>query len=41
MAATEVIRFRFSTQAVQGVHSSALDPTFLFEHSPPLVWFAP
>jgi hypothetical protein len=35
MAATEVIRFRFCTQAVYSVRSSTLMPSFLFEHSPP------
>jgi hypothetical protein len=35
MAATEVIRFRFRTQAVHGVYSITLRPSFLFEHSPP------
>jgi hypothetical protein len=35
MAATEVIRFRFGTQAVHDVHSSAVKPSWLFEHSPP------
>ena len=35
MAATEVIRFRFDTQAVHAVRFSTLNPTFLFEHSPP------
>jgi hypothetical protein len=36
MAVREVIRFRFSTQAVRDVHSPlVLKPSFLFEHSPP------
>jgi hypothetical protein len=40
MAATEVIRFPFGTQAVLGVPSSTLNPSFLFEHSPPITPFA-
>jgi hypothetical protein len=37
MAVTEVIRFDFRTQAVSGIPSGILRPTFLFEHSPPIV----
>ena len=35
MAAREVIRFRFDTQAVRRVCSITPKPSFLFEHSPP------
>ncbi len=36
MAATEVIRFSFSMQAVRDVRSPlVLKPSSLFEHSPP------
>jgi len=37
MAATEVIRFHFCTQAVSRVQSPTLKSTSLFEHSPPAV----
>ena len=37
MAVTEVIRFDFFAQAVNGIRSGILRPTFLFEHSPPIV----
>jgi hypothetical protein len=40
MAATEVIRFRFGRQAVRNVRFSTLNPSFLFEHSPPSPWLA-
>jgi hypothetical protein len=37
MAATEVIRFDFRTQAVSNLSLDILGLTFLFEHSPPIV----
>jgi hypothetical protein len=37
MAGTEVIWFRFCTQAVHRVHSPTLKSSSLFEHSPPAV----
>jgi hypothetical protein len=35
MAVPEVICFRFDTQAAHVVGFSNLNPSFLFEHSPP------